>query len=119
MTVQRTYTDFLQDIIEAARKACGFVEHLTREQFAVDDKTQFAVVRALEIVGEATKRIPPDLRTQHPEVQWRAMAGIRDKLIHDYVSINLEIVWKTVQQDLPALIPIIERILKDERRKQG
>src|SRR5688500_1119056 len=108
MTVQRTCTDFLQDIIDAAQKARGFVEHLTRDQFAADDKTQFAVVRALEIIGEATKRIPMEVRNQHANVPWRSMAGIRDKLIHDYISVNNEIVWKTVQEDLPALIPLME-----------
>ncbi|MEX2138434.1 MAG: DUF86 domain-containing protein [Pirellulales bacterium] len=113
MTVQRTCTDFLQDIIDAAQKARGFVENLTRDQFATDDKTQFAVVRALEIIGEAAKRIPMDIRTQHVNVPWRSMAGIRDKLIHDYVSVNLDIVWKTVQEDLPSLIPLIEQVLDE------
>jgi uncharacterized protein with HEPN domain len=110
MTVQRTCTDYLQDIIDAARKA--------RDQFAADEKTQFAVVRALEIIGEATKRIPMDVRNQHANVPWRSMAGIRDKLIHNYVSVNLDIVWKTVQNDLPPLIPLIEQVLAECSRSE-
>lgn len=73
----------------------------------------FAVVRAWEIVGEAAKRIPKKVRDANPDVPWRAMAGIRDKLIHDYTSVNLEIVWKTVEEDLPGLISQIERIIRD------
>jgi uncharacterized protein with HEPN domain len=86
---------------------------MSYEAFVVDDKTVFAVVRALEIVGEATKRIPQSIRDRYPEVPWRSMACIRDKLIHDYVSVNLEVVWKTVTEDLPALLPMIQRILDE------
>jgi uncharacterized protein with HEPN domain len=79
----------------------------------------FAVVRALEIIGEAARRIPQGMRDKNPEVPWRAMAGIRDKLIHDYISVNLEIVWKTVAEDLPVLLPQIERILQATAPEQS
>ena len=67
----------------------------------------------MEVLGEAAKRIPPGLRDSHPAVPWRAMAGIRDKLIHDYVNVNLEVVWKTVIEDLPVLVPQIQQIIQN------
>ncbi len=111
MTHDRDEQEHVEDIRDAAQKALAFVRGMTYEAFLADDKTAYAVVRALEILGEATKRIPQSIRDRHPEVPWRAMAGIRDKLIHDYVNVNLEVVWKTVTEDLPALLPLIQHVL--------
>lgn len=113
MNPSRTYRDYLEDICKAARKALQFAEGISYEEFVADDKTVYAVVRALEIVGEATKRIPQDVRDRYRQVPWRSMAGIRDKLIHDYVSVNLEVVWKTLSEDLPPLLPMIERVIDE------
>lgn len=71
--------------------------------FAADAKTVYAVVRALEVIGEAAKKIPPTLRRCYPELPWRAMTGMRDKLTHEYFGVNLEVVWRTVREDLPSL----------------
>lgn len=116
MTQPREYGDYLRDICQAAQKALAFVQGMDFESFAADDKTVFAVVRALEIVGEATKRLPHAVRDRYPDVPWRAMAGIRDKLIHDYVSVNMEVIWRTVMEDLPALLPMLQRVLDDQPR---
>jgi uncharacterized protein with HEPN domain len=116
---QRQYIDYLDDIRQAAEKAIAFLGGMPLEAFRGDDKTAFAVIRALEIVGEATKRIPQEVRDRYPDVPWRPMAGIRDKLIHDYITVNLEVVWKTVTEDLPPLLPLIRRILDEARGSQG
>jgi uncharacterized protein with HEPN domain len=113
MNVPRDYRDYLEDICQAARKALDFTEGVAYEDFVADEKTVYAVVRALEIVGEATKRIPQDVRDRHPQIPWRSMAGIRDKLIHDYVNVSLEVVWKTLSEDLPPLVPMIERVIDE------
>ncbi len=118
MTPGRSHLDYLDDIRQAIEKAIEFVGGMSLDTFASDDKTTYAVIRALELVGEATKRIPQDVRDKYAEVPWRSMAGIRDKLIHDYMTVNLEVVWKTVTEDLPALLPQIRRIMEDAGKSQ-
>src|SRR3990172_1276320 len=107
--MSREYVDYLRDILDAMGKAQQFVENLSYEQFAVDDKTVFAVVRALEIVGEATKNIPKPIRKEYPEVPWKDMAGMRDKLIHDYFGVDVETVWLTVAEKIPQVKPLIQK----------
>lgn len=109
----RDHRDYLDDIAKSAQKALEFVAGLEFEYFLHDDKTVFAVVRALEVLGEATKRIPTEIRDRFPEIPWRSMAGIRDKLIHDYVNVNLEVVWMTVTKDLPPLLSQIQRVIRE------
>ena len=88
--------------------------------FLQDAKTSFAGGGcALEILGEATKRIPGEIRGRFPNIPWRSMAGLRDKLIHDYVSVNLEVVWKTVMEDLPPVLVQVQRALDQTTRESG
>ncbi len=110
MTTPRSYISFIKDIIDAMEKVTGFIAGFNEEQFRQDDKTVFAVIRALEIIGEATKRIPENIRQSHPTIPWRAMAGMRDKLIHDYTVVNLEVVWKTATEDIPSLYPLFKQL---------
>jgi uncharacterized protein with HEPN domain len=117
MKPPRDCREHLADILNAAQKALDFVAGMSYEDFLADDKTIYAVIRALEIIGEAAKRIPPDLRDLHPQVPWRSMAGIRDKLIHNYVNVHPEVVWRTVTEDLPPLLPMLRRVLEEISRQ--
>src|SRR5688572_17499758 len=101
MTPRRTTVEYLMDIQGAAEKAVTFLGSLSQDEFTADEKTVFAVVRALEIIGEATRKIPTEVKQRFPQVPWRSMSGIRDKLIHDYFTADAEIIWKTVKDDLP------------------
>ena len=109
----REFIVYLRDIIDAVEKIEKFTEGMDSERFYADDKTAYAVIRALEIIGEATKKVPQNIKGSYPQVAWREMAGIRDKLIHDYFGVNLEVIWKTVQEDLPTLKPRILQILQE------
>jgi uncharacterized protein with HEPN domain len=110
---KRDVIDYLQHIAEAATHARSFVVGLDFDAFTSDTRTNYAVVRALEVVGEAAKLVPDAIRVATPEVPWRDMAAMRDKLIHGYADIDLEVVWKTVQEDLPVLAPRIQRVLAE------
>jgi uncharacterized protein with HEPN domain len=90
--VEREYRDFIIDMIEAADMVASFIQGMTKEQFLADKKTQFAVVRALEIIGEAAKKVPDSIRSRYPDLPWREISGMRDKLIHDYFGVNNEVV---------------------------
>ncbi len=109
--------DLLGDIREAIRRARRYTEGQNYEQFLADTKTQDAVIRALEILGEATKKLSPSLRETHPEIPWKSMAGVRDKLIHDYFGVNVDIVWEIVRDQLPALAEQVEAALDNQIRE--
>jgi uncharacterized protein with HEPN domain len=83
-----------------------------KESFLADRKTQDAVVRNLEIIGEATKCVSQSLKDAHPDISWKPIAGMRDKLIHDYFGINLQLVWDVVEPDLPALKLKVAQLLE-------
>jgi uncharacterized protein with HEPN domain len=103
---------YLQDILDAMEKAQQFVENLSYEEFTKDDKTVFAVVRALEIIGEATKNIPDNNRKNNPYVPWKDMVGMRDILIHAYFGVDMETVWLTVTKRITEIKPLIQKMLK-------
>jgi uncharacterized protein with HEPN domain len=103
MTGPRDYLDYIADILEAAEKVAEFVRGMTLETFSEDEKTQYAVIRGLEVIGEAAKKLPAAERARYSRVPWRQVAGMRDKLVHDYFGVNLQVVWKTAIEDVPAI----------------
>ena len=104
---------FLEDILASIDRIEGYVSELTYEEFCVDRKTVDAVIRNLEIIGEAAKNVPVDMRAKHPEIPWSEMARVRDKVIHGYFDIVFNIIWETVKVDLPQVKPDIEAIIGD------
>ncbi len=107
----RQINDYLQDILDAINLAEKFIFKMNFSEFEQDQKTIFAVTRAIEIIGEAIKQIPPEIRKKNPQIPWKSIAGMRDKMIHHYFGIDLQVLWDTVKQDLPRLKPFIEQIL--------
>lgn len=110
---ERSSIDYLNDIHDACEKAARFVNGLTFEQFRDNDEKVYAVIRALEVAGEATKMIPADMKRRYPGVPWKDIAGMRDKLIHGYFGVNLKRVWDTVMIDLPPLRELVTRMLAE------
>ena len=107
----RDYEIYLEDIRDAIDKVKRYTEGLSLEAFENDDKTIDAVVRNLEIVGEAVKMIPDTIRLAHPNIEWKKIAGLRDILAHQYFGIDVEIIWDILQNKLPALEKEIREIL--------
>jgi uncharacterized protein with HEPN domain len=100
---------YIDHILQAIAKISKYTENLARQEFENDELIQDAVIRNIEIIGEATKKLSKEFRKSHSNVPWRAMSGMRDKLIHDYVGIDFEVVWETIKEDMPVL----EDALKD------
>lgn len=111
--MKREYGDYIEDIIDSIDKLDNFTENMSYHDFLRDEKTIFAVVRALEIIGEAAKNIPDSFRKKYPEIPWKSVAGMRDKLIHEYFGVKIDLVWETVRTKIPLLKPKFKKILKD------
>ncbi len=115
--MKRESLDYIEDVIDALSKIQQFTQGMEYNDFIKDDKTIFAVVRALEVIGEAAKRISRSVKNRYPQIPWKDAAGMRDKLIHEYFGINLKVVWDTIKQDIPALKPLMQKVLEDLHEK--
>ncbi len=110
---KKTDKEFLLDIQEAIRRIEIYIKGLNYQDFLQKIETQDAVLRNLEIIGEAVKNISLDLKKKYKNIQWKEIAGMRDKIIHFYFGVNLDIVWQTIKDKLPELKEKIENILKE------
>ncbi|MDI6884849.1 MAG: DUF86 domain-containing protein [archaeon] len=111
--MKRDYKLFLKDIILAMESIERFVEGMSLKELTQDDRTSSAVIRKFEIIGEATKHIPEGLKEKHPEITWKRMAGMRDRLIHAYFGIDYKLVWDAIKLEIPELIPKLREILAE------
>ncbi|MCX6768378.1 MAG: DUF86 domain-containing protein [Candidatus Micrarchaeota archaeon] len=109
--MKREYLDYLEDILESIKDIGDFTSSMSLADFKGDRKTINAVVRSLEIIGEASKKVPVAVQKKYPDVPWKKMAGMRDKLIHEYFGIDEEIVWKVARDEIPLVKPAIKKML--------
>ena len=104
---------YIQDILESIGAIEGYVQSNTEEQFYGNRQVQDAVIRRLEIIGEAVKNIDEEFRNRYPEIPWKKIAGLRDVLIHEYFGVNMKRVWRVIKIDLPVLKSKISRIWEE------
>jgi len=104
---------FIKDIISAISAIEQFVDEMNLEQLKNDDKTASAVVRKFEIIGEASKNIPVDVKERYPEIPWKTMSGMRDRLIHAYFGIDFNLIWDAIKNEIPELKIKLQKILQE------
>ncbi|MBX2927537.1 MAG: DUF86 domain-containing protein [Saprospiraceae bacterium] len=103
---------YLDHILDSFSKILQYLDGISYTAFLESEEKQDAVMRKIEVAGEATKRLSATLREQYDYIPWRAIAGMRDKLIHDYLDVDIDTVWATASEDIPSLIPEIESVIQ-------
>jgi uncharacterized protein with HEPN domain len=111
--MKREYIDYVNDIAGEIKNIEKFIEGMDYPGFSTDLKTSHAVIRSLEVIGEAAGNLPDDVKKNYPDEPWYKIAGIRNKIAHEYFGVDLKIVWKTIKEDLPRLKFTAEKIIKD------
>ena len=106
---------YLLHMLESAQKALAFVQGKTRSDYDQDEVLQLALLHLIQTVGEAAHNISEDYQHQHPEIAWKPIMGIRHRIVHNYADIDHEVIWKTVTDDLPPLVKVLERLISPEK----
>jgi len=117
--MSRSWLEYLRHILDEAEYLVAHSQGLNRDDFNRDETLKRAFVRSIEIIGEATKQVPEPVRQRYPHVDWRAMAGMRDKLVHEYFGIDYDIVWDVVTNKIPGLRRNIEVILQQDQDRSA
>ena len=107
---EKVYSDYIDDIIRSAELIIDFTKDVDFDSFSKDLKTRYAVIRCFEVMGEAAKRIPDEIRNKYPAIPWRIISAMRDRLIHGYDVVDESVLWKTVVIDLPELLQNLKKI---------
>lgn len=111
--MKRDVSIYITDILENMEFAEDFVKGMDYEEFISDKKTNYAVTRCIEIMGEAAKHVPEGIRKKHSEIPWKDIAGMRDKIIHMYFRVSLEKVWLVLKEDIPELKPLFQKVIAE------
>lgn len=104
---------YIYDMLQYCNSAIGFIAKMNYTQFVKDEKTIFAVIKAVEVIGEASKKVSKNIKEKNTSIPWREIAGMRDKLVHEYFGVNTKIIWNTAKKDIPVLKDQLEIIFKD------
>jgi uncharacterized protein with HEPN domain len=113
MSKERTYIDYVRDIVNEINRIENFIKNLSYDEFVKDEKTIYAVIRCFEVMGEAAKNIPKQIRDKYSILPWKRISGMRDKLIHEYFGVDYETLWQTIKKRIPEIKPSLGTILKD------
>ncbi len=111
------YRVYVQDILEAIKRIDEYIGKMTFEEFSKDKKTMDAVVRNFAVIGEAAKNVPVSIKRKHPEIAWKRMSGMRDKVIHEYFGVDPHILWGTAKTDLPPTIHMLKALLTENQQQ--
>jgi uncharacterized protein with HEPN domain len=111
---KRNWKLFVEDILESIGLIESYISNMNFDDFQKDRRTIDAVVRNLEIIGEASRSIPEEIKNNHPEIDWKGIIGLRNRIAHEYFGISVSIVWEIIKSDLPALKEKIKHLLKEE-----
>jgi len=118
VTAERDYRDFLEDLVNACRSVIGFVEGMSLDAYLADEKTRFAVMRGYEILGEASRHLPSELKAANVDIPWVAMAAVRNRVAHGYFGLDDVLLFETIETRLKPLLPLLEALARAHQAGQ-